>query len=198
MDIAGAELLLDFTEMPMRGRFVRTHRAASFRVMTARARRITALARTGLDFDHRGFDHAGAVERMQREDCCGGVTAGAGNSLRACELRAMQFGDAVNKIAQFLRAGVAFTVPSFIGGSVLQAKIRRQIDQRISDFFEFTETVHHLSVRQAEKQHVAGFQFGARDKLQFADPAQVGMYARYQFAGVTFRRHLPDFDPRME
>jgi hypothetical protein len=173
VDIIGTELLLDLAEVAMRGRFVGAHRAAAFRVMAAGAFRVAALAGACLDLDHGGFDHAGLVQRVQREDGRGGVAAGAGNALCAFQPVAVQLGDTVDEVVELVRAGMALAIPGLVGGFIPQAKIGRQVDQRVGQAFELAEAVHHLPVRQAEEHDVAGFELGDRHELEFADLAQV-------------------------
>ena len=58
MDIVCTQFLLDFTEMAMRGRFVRSYRTATFGMVAAFADGITALARSCFHLYHGGFDYA--------------------------------------------------------------------------------------------------------------------------------------------
>ena len=110
----------------------------------------------------------------------------------------MQFGDAVDEIAETLRLWMGSAVPGLVGRVVAQAKIGRQVDQGIGERLELCQAIHQLPVRQAQEQHVAGFELGAGHEAPGANPAQVRMQAGDRLAGMALGGRLLNLDAGMK
>jgi len=94
--------------------------------------------------------------------------------------------------------GMLMSVPGRIVRRIAQAEVRAQVDDAGRQAGKVVPSLHRLPVGQAQAQDVAGLEIGQGAELEVRDAPQVRMGPADGLARERFRRHLPDFDFRVE
>ena len=93
---------------------------------------------------------------------------------------------------------MGLTIKALVQSTVIESEICRQIDQPGSQCLELGNSLHSMSMRQTEKQHVALIKLIDRHKLKASYLAQIRVYTGDKLPGMPLRGDLADFNLRMK
>ena len=198
VDLAGAELLKHLRHVAVPRWLVGAYRAAALGVMARVARCVAAFARSGLHLHHRIPGESAAEEGAERENRGSRVAAGAGDEVGTDERVAVQLRHSIDEFAEQVGARMLAAVPASVTGRVPQPEVGAQVDNPGRKRAELIDAGHRLPVRQAQEQHVAGFEFGHGGELEPRASAQVRVRVVHELPGEALRRRLAHLDARVE
>ena len=193
--------LLDLRRVSMRRHSVCFDAVVELREVIALIRLAPRAAHTRLRVNHNRvrIDQMMLGERSQREDRCRRVTAGVCNDLRAFDILAIEFRQAVNTMRVPMR--VLDVIPLLVNVGIGEAIIRAEINYPRRKIFELLADVHCMPVRQRDKNKIAVgsdcLDVFQTLQLQIENVSEMRIKIGNDFARVTFRCNMRDIDLRM-
>ena len=194
------EFLHDLRRVAMARGLEGTHGPAAVRVVGGPVGLVARRGGTDLPLHEQpgGVDGAGLHEGRQRQDRRGGQAPGARDAFGVPDLVPVEFGQAVHEPAEDIGMGMGMSVPGRIVRRIAQPEVRAQVDDAGRQAGKGVPPFHRLPVGQAQAKDVAGIEVGHGAELEVRDPPQVRVGPADGLAGERFRRHLCDFDFRVE
>ena len=186
--------------MPVTAWLEGTDHTAPLRVVTGRPCLTAGTRRADLTLDghrHVEIDQTGPEERRQPQDHGSRVAAWRSDVACGLDLLAMEFWQAVHRLAQEFRPRMRPAIPDLVGLRVAQPEICREIDHHRCQLQQAVDDRSCLPVRQAGEEDIDRLERLRRDEFERRPLAQVRMDGMNELPGARSRGYLLDFHLRV-